>query len=432
MMQYTLPLFETENDKINYNQIHRDKATFKSGESKAAHSWFRLTPSFGPELVQIILDEFNYKPNSIVLDPFSGASTTLIECQLLNIKSYGFEINPFLHYVGKTTLNWNLNEKTLIGLKKSIDERFKTLRTKFKKAQCEELPYKLPTIHDVYRWWRADVLKDLILLKNSIIEETKESMEAYKDFFFLCLAGVLIPDLTNVTLGRLQLHFIDRTDHIIDVYSTYEKHILRMIDDFKGIKQLNTANYAELFHTDSTVLDGVNIKDKIDFVITSPPYPNRYSYVWNTRPFLYFFDFFTGPKEASDLDKKTIGGTWGTATSIISKGIVEPLNEPVNKHVMPVVEEIRKSDNLMANYVMKYFNLLTSQIIKMDQFLSEKAKIAYVVGNSEIKGIFVETDILLSNILMEINCNYRSTRINRFRKRNSGKNLFESTVYGEK
>ncbi len=432
-MQFSLAIFDTMNDeKIEYNHIHRNKSTFKSGTDKAVHSWFRLTPSFGPDLVRIVLAQFNYNKNSIVLDPFSGASTTLIECQLMNLKSYGFEINPILYFAGKTALNWNLSVNVLKEMQHKIFKAFDDNMNIYKKAKCDELPCKIPPIHNVFRWWREDVLKDLLLLKKSILDISKDYDETYKDFAFLCLAGVLVPDLTNVTLGKLQLHFIDRSKDTINAKASFQIHLNKMINDYSEISKLNTRNYAELFHTDSTELNGISIDNEIDFVITSPPYPNRYSYVWNTRPFLYFFDFFSTPKEASQLDLKTIGGTWGIATSTLAKGIINPINDVVEKYVKPVTDEIRNTDNLMANYVMKYFNLLVSQIIKMDSFLSEKAKIAYVVGNSEIKGVFVETDILLSKILKEISCGYSETKINRFRKRNSGKNLFESIVYGEK
>src|SRR5207244_3369709 len=106
----------------------------------------------------------------------------------------------------------------------------------------------------------------------------------------------------------------------------------------------------EVLWIDSTSDDVLKVKGKIDRVITSPPYPNRYSYVWNTRPHLYLLGMFTNAKQASDLDQKTIGGTWGTATSSLIKGTIEPAYPVVAKEVGPVAEEIRKTDNLMANY----------------------------------------------------------------------------------
>lgn len=428
-MQTALSLFDEE---IVYNKIHRSHATFLSGIEKSVHNWFRLTPSFGPDLVKLVLIDFDYDNNSIVLDPFAGACTTLIECQLLDIQSYGFEINPFLYFVGKTSLNWKLSDSKIKEAFVKIENTFNENKLLYSGLNCEEIGIDLPKIHNVYRWWREDVLKDLLLLKSAIIETTEESGIEYRNFFYLCLAGVLIPDLTNVTLGKLQLHFIDRSKHQLNVFKTFKNHFLKMFDDLLLIQNKDITNKAELFLTDSTELNGIVINDKIDFVITSPPYPNRYSYVWNTRPFLYFFDFFSKPKEASDLDKITIGGTWGTATSILTKGELKPINDIVHKYVSPVTSTIKAEDLLMANYVMKYFNLLIRQIIEMDKILSKKAKIAYVVGNSRIKGTYVETDNILMQIIKDLELGYKKTKVNRFRKRNSGKDLFESIVYAEK
>jgi hypothetical protein len=430
-MQTSLKLFE-EKESLTYNFVHRDLATFKSGLAKEVHKWFRLTPSFSPDLVRSTLEHFGYEQKSKVLDPFSGASTTLIESQLMGLRCYGFELNPFLYFVGKTSLNWDLDLPRLKKLRDSLSNTFEINKVLFAKASCEELRIPVPPIHNVYRWWRADVLKDLLILKEAIHLVTDDGQLAYRDFFILCLAGVMVPDLTNVTLGKLQLHFIDRANDRIDVRKSYFHHLEKMISDLEKIKAQTYSNYSKLFNTDSTVLNGVEIKEKIDFVVTSPPYPNRYSYVWNTRPFLYFFDIFSDAKQASDLDKASIGGTWGTATSCLSKGIIEPCDDLVKEFVEPVAAEIRAKDNLMANYLMKYFNLLWKQINVMDEHLAPNAKVAYVVGNSRIKEVYVEVDVILSKMFENSSLGFKNNYVNRFRRRNSGKDLFESIVYAEK
>ena len=269
---------------------------------------------------------------------------------------------------------------------------------------------------------------NLLILKQVIKEVTSNNENT--SFFYLGLAGVLVPDLSNVTLGKLQLHFINKDNHEMNVIKTYVNHMENMIDDIKNISDLSLDTSSQIFHTNSLTLEGVTINKPISCVITSPPYPNRYSYVWNTRPHLYFLDFLTTPKEASDLDKNTIGGTWGTATSVLSKGSLAPEFDVVSEYVLPMVEQIRAEDNLMANYVMKYFNLLATQIKVMDNLPNKNLRCAYVVGNSRIKGVYVETDVLLGNIFNGLG--YKLNRIDRIRKRNSGKDLHESIVYAEK
>jgi len=183
---------------------------------------------------------------------------------------------------------------------------------------------------------------------------------------------------------------------------------------------------------DSTEMNRLLDNVKPTSVITSPPYPNRYSYVWNTRPYLYFFDFFSEARQASDLDKVSIGGTWGKATSDIQKGRIEAEDDTIGQIVGPIVDKIRgqkslRNTNLMANYVMKYFNQLYKHVRSMSKVLSNTAKLAYVVGNSEIKNVKVPTDVFLAEIFGSQNLSVE--RIVRVRRRYSGKGLYEAIVF---
>ena len=203
-----------------------------------------------------------------------------------------------------------------------------------------------------------------------------------------------------------------------------------MVSDLSDVILLEGLGTAKAFQTDSTNPVIASDLPLVDRVITSPPYPNRYSYVWNTRPHLYLLGFFENAKQASELDLSTIGGTWGAATSILSNGRIEPKYPIVRRAVSPVTEKIAASDGMMANYVMKYFNLLAQQIAALHASLSADGQVAYVVGCSRIKGVYVETDVLLAEILEGLG--YRVKRIERFRRRHSGKDLHESTVYAAK
>lgn len=417
--------------RVVNNHMHVNRSTFKGGLASRFHRWFRLTPSFGPELVQHVLAKFGATEDSVVLDPFAGAGTTLIECKIENLESYGFEINPLLHFVGNTSLNWIADTSMLRNRFSCIRDAFHEMSAALGGTPIEDCGLQIPTIHNVYRWWRPDVLKDLLLLRAAIDEVAGEEEEV-RDFFRLAVAGVLVPDLTNVTLGRLQLHFIDRSSDTMNVWDTYSHHTNSMIDDLEEALTLQQTKPQQIYYNDTTDITSSDYSWRADIVITSPPYPNRYSYVWNTRPHLYFLDFFNGKREAADLDKKTIGGTWGTATSILAKGIVEPAYPVLSEVVNPIVEEIRQVDTLMANYLMKYFNLLTKQIVAMDPLLKPNAQAAYVVGNSRLKGVYVETDVLLAKVFEGLDLGYTVESVERFRRRHSGKDLFETTVFARK
>jgi hypothetical protein len=418
-----------ETSAPRFSPIHVSSSTFKAGLSTSIHRWFRLTPSYGPDLVREMLSKLNAATGDYVLDPFSGASTTSIECGLEGFDSAGFEVNPLLHFVGQVSTNWKVNPDTVRAELTRIVQEFKTLKRVVTFDNIAEYNMEVPPIHNPMRWWRADVLTDILILKNRLLACPDKDV---RDFFRLCLAGVLVPDLTNVTLGKLQLHFIDRTHDEIDALTIFVNHAENMLHDLGEVRKLEKIGRSEILLQDSTKADAVSLQRKVDCVITSPPYPNRYSYVWNTRPHLYMLDFIATGKSATQIDQRTIGGTWGTATSELAKGIIPPVTERIGQIVEPIASLIREEDNLMANYAMHYFNRLATHLTSIDHLLSDSARAAYVVGNSRLKGVYIETDVLLGKIFEALGLKYTVTDIHRFRRRNSGKDLFESIVYVRK
>lgn len=407
---------------IHYQPMAVQQATFKAGLTRPVHRWFRLTPSFGADLVRYLLAQLHCDTTDTVLDPFAGAATTLIECQQLGIPAYGFEINPFLHWVGQSSLQWALDPVVLSERLQQLLIHSQQQQTRVCFDNLAEHGYQIPPIHNPLRWWRPDVLTDLLILKAQIHQHCTTTAET--DFFRLALAGVLVPELSNVTLGRLQLHFIDRSQDNIDVLSCFAAHARNMIADLA--EQAPATAPAQHFHT-SALQPAVTLPQPINAIITSPPYPNRYSYVWNTRPHLYFFDFMNTAKQAAQLDIDTIGGTWGSATSRLMKGVMQPVCAAVDEVVSPVVAQIRQQDNLMANYALNYFNGLATHLSAVQHLPRKNLRVAYVVGNSRLKGIYVATDELLAGLFAALG--YADIRVERFRRRHSGRDLYESVVY---
>ena len=408
----------------------RKAVTFKGGRDRLAHRWYRLTPSYSPELVTNVLDEFG-SANTKVLDPFSGRGTTPIECQLRGIPCIGVEINPMLHFAGKVSLNWSVSSSRFLSLLDNIETQALSIKAKYQGknslyiANAMDIAY--PQIHNVNRWWRDDVLADLLILKGTISRVSMSNAE--RQLFSLNLANIIV-DVANITLGRLQLHFIDRGDEVIDSFLHFRNSCEEVVADLAELNAFDVCEETSIILGDSTQLSKLINGYEPNLVITSPPYPNRYSYVWNTRPHLYFMDFFTTPREAGTLDAETIGGTWGTATSRHMKGEFSYTDDTSKRIISGIVDEIREKDLLMSNYVAMYFDDLYRHILELNKCINSGTVCAYVVGNSRIKKSIVETDLILNDLFNA--CGYDSIRIEEIRRRNSGKELHETTVFVER
>ena len=233
-------------------------------------------------------------------------------------------------------------------------------------------------------------------------------------------------DCANIHRNHPTITFDDDHQRNIDVY-------FEVIENLKAIKSdLITLNSNELSHSkrNSIVLGNSTcdlesqIAGKIDFVITSPPYPNRYSYVHQTRPQLHFMELLENIGQATEIDLNSIGGTWGRATSILQNKLI-----PVPDEIMPFLsyyEELKEKSVLMCNYATKYFIDLFNHIRALKKVVNENFRGAYVVGNSRLSGVEIFTEVILGKIFEQEG--FSVQKIISFRKRGGRQRLYETAV----
>src|SRR5262245_1652243 len=74
--------------------------TFQGKLEMPIHRWYRLTPSFAPQLAHDIADYFSLNHADRVLDPFSGTGTVPLCMKYRGVPACSIELNPCLHFVG--------------------------------------------------------------------------------------------------------------------------------------------------------------------------------------------------------------------------------------------------------------------------------------------------------------------------------------------
>ena len=197
---------------------------------------------------------------------------------------------------------------------------------------------------------------------------------------------------------------------------------LKMIVD--SAKNKLTGNVS-IYLSDSRYL---KVPEKYDLVITSPPYPNRISYIRELRPYMYWLKFLSTGEEAGELDWKAIGGTWGSATSKLHTW--EQITPVLPQRLLDTCCEIEKGDDqngkIMALYVKKFFDDMYLHLSNLRDHLNDGAKINYILGNSSFYGNYVETDLIIEEMLSILG--YKNVRSRIIRKRNSKSNLFEYNI----
>jgi hypothetical protein len=174
------------------------------------------------------------------------------------------------------------------------------------------------------------------------------------------------------------------------------------------------------------------LSEPFDLVITSPPYANRMSYIRELRPYMYWLGFLENGRDAGELDWKTIGGTWGIATSRLADW-KRPENHFNSAHLTDALEAIAHADNkngaLLSKYVAKYFDDMWAHFCELPELLASGAEVHYIVGNSTFYGVLVPTERIYAEMLSELGFSHVAYRP--IRKRNSKKELVEFDVVAQ-
>jgi len=152
-------------------RLLQDKLNVKD---KTKSNFFNWRGQFTPEFVDYILESFT-NPDDIVIDPFSGSGTVLLECSKRNLSCYGFEINPAAFVMSRFFSFANLPVVTRTKVSSSLERKISSLIVDFR---------DLPLFEEkgVYR----ESYKSLLEFAGSLlpsIRETEEKILALNTLF---------------------------------------------------------------------------------------------------------------------------------------------------------------------------------------------------------------------------------------------------------
>jgi hypothetical protein len=420
-----LPLFVT---KASFQERDVKSVTFKGNFDYPIHRWFRLTPSFSPELVADILAHWALPLSAKVLEPFCGVGTTPLVCQEKGLNSYAIELNPLLYFVAKvkTTPFRNLTDFTAVVKEtmRQVQSRFSMLKTLDTETFLVAYHDSIPKIQNVTKWWSPLILKKLVAIRMALTDVSIPVDTA--NLLNLAVASILI-EVSNAQHNHPSLSFAKVTKDDAPVFERFQNQIEIMIRDLQSFPEERPKTL--ILQGNSKQLDRVLPANSVfDAVITSPPYPNRYSYARETRPHMFFLRLVQDGREVGELETEAIGGTWGKATSVLSRHF-DYRSTAVEEALRGIPERIGQHGCLMQNYVIKYFNDIEQHIESLKPFLRRGARLAYVIGNSKFYEIVLPSDEILADVF-EAN-GFRIISIERMRRRNSKSGLYEAIVFAE-
>jgi hypothetical protein len=162
-------------------------------------------------------------------------------------------------------------------------------------------------------------------------------------------------------------------------------------------------------------------------VITSPPYPNRMSYIRELRPYMYWLGYLSDGRAAGELDWQAIGGTWGCATSLLGTWTPDGHGAIPFPHFGHIVSDIGSRHALLGRYVHKYFVDIQAHILGLCRVLAPGARCHYIVGNSKFYDTMLPVERVYAALFQD--AGFVEVDVETIRKRTSKKELFEFIVH---
>ncbi len=397
----------------------RPDLTFKANIQHGRHSWLRLTPAFSAQLVEAALERAKNKGRA--LDPFCGTGTTGLVCAEHGIACDLVEVNPFLVWLSRA----KTREYTAESLHLARQLALHAVNT-VKNSKTDHTLW-LPPIHQIDRWWsplRQRVLGSLFAALHS---ETFGD-ESARDLNLIAFCRVAI-EWSGAAFNHQSLSF---KTHNPSLFEPDEERLIleHFVEELYHVLSTCTSPIGtpvRVFEGDSRYIHHI-VPDKYDLVITSPPYPNRISYVRELRPYMYWLGYLKQAREAGELDWRTIGGTWGVATSRLAQWQPESIGL-FSSLLEPVVSKIAAHSTILANYVLRYFHDMNLHLQHIRHVLLPGASLFYIVGNAKFYDTLVPTHEILADMMRGLG--FYNLSCEPLRKRNSKKELFEYMVSAE-
>ena len=353
------------------------------------HGIHSYTAKFIPHIPRYFIEEYT-KKGDVVLDPFAGSGTTLLEANILGRNSLGIDINPLAVLMGKV--------KTTPLKKQKVEKAIKKL---FNKLDKKNVKFPLRKFPNRDYWFNKKSILELSKINYSINElyRKKEIDKKLKNFFDVCFSSIIrkssFADPFNPkTYCSRNMRELKKNNHQFYPIKYFKNCVTKNAQliyelerELKG-KKVKT--------TFVSTNDTRNIKlpskiGKVDLIVTSPPYANAQEYFRNFKLELFWLGL-VDRDSLLELDKKQIGGENHAALNY------KTLQKTGYKDIDRIIKKLFSIDKKGSYIVYKYFFNMEKSLKEYRRVLKKGGHCVIIIGNNTVRGV----KIPINKTLIEI------------------------------
>jgi SAM-dependent methyltransferase len=325
------------------------------------HGLHRFAAKFVPQVPAWALDTFGSR-TSLVLDPFLGSGTTLVEAVLRGGTSIGVDVDPLARFIARAKVQ-PVDHERIAALAGEITARWRA------PAAPPEPP--MPDISNFGHWFAApqwgwvQSLRDTILALDCTDDERA---------FLLVVFSSTLRWVSNAD-DQSQKTYVSGTlrKDPPPVPVVFGRFLGRAVD---GLADLNRKRHSESVAVIPADADATRLglgPETVDLAVTSPPSLDSVDYPYN----MMLEYFWLGPllgvpdrRSFNALRRRPIGAK----SPVVRHGLPASLEGSVTLDTMPPARRAAATT---------YFALMERHFSEVARVLRPGARYAFVVGNSQ-------------------------------------------------
>lgn len=398
------------------------------------HTFHQYKGRFYPQLVKALLNYSKIGKAAVVLDPFCGSGTMLVECFLQGIDSIGVDLNPLACFISRVKIS-TMKLEEINDLKAEINDLLEDVAGDFlfyglplygqssirlfmshrKPMNMKLEKLRFPDMPNISLWFNQDVLQKLLIIKRNILKIKDENI---KNLCLLAFSNIL-REVSNQDPEQLRRMLRKKRLKRVPVYQTFKETLTRFyftaylctLLKKKGVIEDSNAD-VRIYNADARNLDFLGDKS-IDLVLTSPPYATALPYLDTDRFSLYFLDFvdreeyrrtekeMVGNREITPKERKTLEAEFwrNYSSSSLPQEVLNLIKKLLNLATKRRVGFRRKNKPVL---LYKYFTDMQRCIEEMERVLKPGKLLMLIVGENKTtlgeETIKIDTDDIIAKM----------------------------------
>ena len=363
---------------IDYSWSFSDQ-TIKD-TSYITHGYYTYPAKFIPQLAARLMREYS-SAGDIIVDPFMGSGTTVVEALVNNRIGIGTDINDIAYLLAKvktTPLPIAQLQAEFQALELELLDRTSNHYQHFSQAALALIPQ-----HERIDYWYLPQQKAKLAIILARILEIADA--ALRNFFLVAFAQIL--KSCSIWLQKSVKPTRDQHKKVQEPLLLFVKQARKMLKRHAAFNQLlreemrnNIDNFRTISCADSRTVPCADAAAQM--IITSPPYVTSYEYAdLHQLPSLWFGYM----EELAEFRKKFIGSAHTERAEIDLKSVL----------ATDIIQRLDGSKK--GREVSSYFADMLETFIEMRRMLRVGGKACIVIGNTQFQGV----DILNAEVFQQ-------------------------------